>query len=112
MNSSDNCPIISNETQLNETLKNNQKAVILFYASWCPFSQRFLPSFLESAKKNKQSHLRVLIDDCEELAEKYQIEIYPTVLYFINGEVSARLDGIAHQGLTASALNDFLNSCN
>ncbi len=40
------------EVDVDDQLKNKEKAYVLFYASWCPHSQRFLPIFKEFAKSN------------------------------------------------------------
>jgi len=109
MKQKDICHLIKDEKEFNAVLKEKNDIFIDFYASWCPYSQRFLPLFLESAEKCPQCHMRVLADDNEELADKYKIEIYPTVTYFRNGKLSGRLDGIAHQGLNAAQLKEFID---
>ncbi len=37
----------TSEDSLNEELKTKPRAYVLFYATWCPHSQRFLPIFEE-----------------------------------------------------------------
>ena len=54
---------------------------------------------------------RILADEERGLAEKYGIEVYPTVLFFKNGKVEKRLDGIYHVGLTKGQLEDFVAGC-
>ena len=44
-----------NEENIEDVLKSKEKTFVLFYASWCPFSQRFLPIFKEYAKGNPQN---------------------------------------------------------
>ena len=68
------------ETNVDDELKSKEKAFVLFYASWCPYSQRFLPIFQEYAKSNPQECVSIIIDDKPDLCEKYEIEYYPTVL--------------------------------
>jgi thiol-disulfide isomerase/thioredoxin len=103
-------PDITCEADLNSALKTIDKVCVLFYASWCPFSQRFLPIF-EKASKNKDCYARVVIDDDESLAEKYDIEFYPTVLFFDNGKATKRLDGTSGRGLNEDQLSAFLKGC-
>jgi len=87
------------EYDLDEALKSKDKLVVLFYASWCPFSQRFLPIFEKYAKGNMQMCLRVKTDDKASLCEKYSVDVVPTVILFEKGKVKKRLDGVPGAGL-------------
>ena len=87
-----------------EVLKSKDKAVVLFYASWCPFSQRFLPIFERYAKNNTLTCLRVVTDDKASLCEKYSVDVVPTVLLFEKGKVKKRLDGVSGVGLNEKEL--------
>ena len=80
------------EENIEDVLKSKEKTFVLFYASWCPISQRFLPIFEEYAKANPDECMSVVIDDKPDLCDKYSIEYYPTVLLFKKGEVHKRLD--------------------
>jgi len=94
------------KSEIENVLKSKEKAFVLFYASWCPFSQRFLPIFEDYAKSNPQECMSVVIDDKPDLCEKYAIDYYPTVLLFKNGSVEKRLDATPGLGLTKKQLND------
>ena len=88
-------------------INNKGKTYVLFYATWCPFSQRFLPVFEEYAKSNPQECLSIIIDDRPDLCEEYAIEYYPTVILFENGKVHKRLDAEPGVGLNEKQLKDF-----
>ena len=92
------------EEKLEDVLKAKDKAFVLFYASWCPYSQKFLPVFEEYAKVNPHECMSVVIDDKPDLCDKYAIEYYPTVLLFKKGEVHERLDATPGAGLTKKQL--------
>ena len=94
------------ESNIDGLLKGKEKAFVLFYASWCPFSQRFLPIFEGYAKGNPDECISVVIDDKPDLCEKYEIEYYPTVLLFKKGEVEKRLDATPGLGLTKKQLKE------
>jgi thiol-disulfide isomerase/thioredoxin len=85
-------------------IENKDKAFVLFYATWCPFSQRFLPVFEEYASDNPQRCMSVIVDDRPDLCEEYAIEYYPTVLLFEKGKVHERLDAEPGVGLTKKQL--------
>lgn len=88
------------------TVKDKEKAYVLFYASWCPFSQRFLPIFEEYAKTNPAECLSVMIDSKPDVCDKYEIEYYPTVLLFKGGKLHKRLDASPGLGLTKAQLKE------
>ena len=85
---------------------NKDKAFVLFYATWCPFSQRFLPIFEEYSKSNPNECLSVIVDEEPDICEEYGIEYYPTVLMFKKGKVHKRLDAEPHVGLSKKQLKD------
>jgi thiol-disulfide isomerase/thioredoxin len=82
-----------------------EKIYVLFYASWCHFSQEFLPVFKEYVSRHPDECLSVLIDDKPELCDKYLIDYYPTVLLFKKGKVNKRLDAEPGEGLSKKQLN-------
>lgn len=94
------------EYNVDEMLKSKDKAVVLFYASWCPFSQMFLPIFEKYSKDKTQTCLRIKIDDKASLCEKYSIDVVPTILIFEKGTVKKRLDGKPGEGLKEKQLRD------
>ena len=82
------------------TLKSKPKVYALFYASWCPHSQRFLPIFQAYENNHPDECLEVMVDSKEDLCVKYSVEYYPTVLLFKEGKVKKRLDATPGLGLT------------
>ena len=98
------------EGSLEDILRSKEKAFVLFYASWCPFSQMFLPIFKTYQKSNPTECLSIMIDDKPELCDKYSIDYYPTVLLFKKGTVHKRLDATPGLGLTKKQLKDLTES--
>jgi thioredoxin 1 len=97
------------EYDLDEALKSRGRVFVLFYASWCPFSQRFLPIFENYARENPEKCLHVKTDDKAKLCEKYSVNIVPTVLLFENGKVAKRLDGAPGAGLNEKQLKKLVD---
>ena len=91
---------------LSDKVKGKEKVYVLFYATWCPFSKRFLPIFQEYAKKNPEECLSIIVDEDPEVCEKYAIEYYPTVIMFKKGKVHKRLDAEPGVGLDKRQLKD------
>lgn len=98
------------QTNIDDELKSKEKAFVLFYATWCPYSQRFLPIFQEYAKNNPQECVSIIIDDKPDLCEKYEIEYYPTVLMFKKGAVEKRLDATPGLGLSKKQLKELTSN--
>ncbi|MDD5686756.1 MAG: thioredoxin family protein [Elusimicrobia bacterium] len=103
--------IVENEPDFDKTLSECSSIFVLFYASWCPYCQEFLPVFEKHSKKAEHKFCRVVVDRTPELEEKYSIEVVPTVIYFENGKAVKRLDGIPGSGLTEHHLNNLILSC-
>ena len=98
------------EPELDEILKTKNRVFVLFYASWCPFSRKFLPIYEKCTVKSPNPCLRVMVDDKANLCEKYSIEVFPTVLLFENGKVTERLDGEPGAGLSEKQLKKLLDA--
>ena len=97
---------MESSTKTDEIIQNREKAYVLFYASWCPYSQRFLPIFEKYQKSHPKDCLSVMIDSKPALCDKYQIEYYPTVLLLKKGKIEKRLDATPGEGLTQKQLEE------
>ena len=102
--------MIDNGHHLQEILKSKDGIFVLFYASWCPFSQKFLPIFEKYARENPENCLRIKTDDKAKLCEKYSVDVVPTVLLFEKGKVTRRLDGAPGAGLNERQLKNLVDA--
>ena len=107
----DACVLIGSEAELEETVRTRDRIMVLFYASWCPFSQAFLPAYREHAAAGDPCYARIIVDNGDPLVDKYGIEVFPSVLFFEGGKLVRRLDGVFHRGLTRGQLEDFARRC-
>jgi thioredoxin 1 len=110
MNTKDKCDLVDHQQELEKTVTTKGRVIALWYASWCPFCTKFLPIFEKHAKGEGRNFLLVR-DDQENMGGRYAVEVFPTVLFFENGAVSKRLDGIPGVGLTEKHLVDFIAAC-
>ena len=110
MKTTKRCILVDNEQGLKDNLKANQRAIALFYASWCPFCVDFLPVFQKCAEGEGLGFL-VVQDDQETMGDRYAVEVVPTVLFFEKGKVAKRLDGVLGVGLNEKKLTDFIDIC-
>ena len=102
--------IIGSETDLNKMLNECPSLLVLFYASWCPYSQRFLPIFEKYAEKTEENLCRVLTDEIASCKENYSIKVVPSVIFFKNGKIDKRLDGVLGRGLDENQLVEMIDS--
>ncbi len=103
--------IFVNDRDLQEFLKSRDKACVLFYASWCPFSRAFLPVFEKHARKHGEGFVKLQADDDDSACDRYSVSVYPSVIFFENGKAVRRLDGIAGQGLDEGRLKEWIAAC-
>jgi len=102
--------LVNNNHDLIEILRATDRVIALFHASWCPFCVRFLPIF-KKYSEGEGRHFVSVQDDQETIADQYSVKVYPTVLFFENGVVSKRLDGLLGVGLDEKQLAEFMNLC-
>jgi thiol-disulfide isomerase/thioredoxin len=95
------------KSTFDKDIRNKDKAFVLFYATWCPFSQEFLPIFAEYSRSNPTECLSIIVDEEPDVCEQYAIEYYPTVIMFKKGKVHKRLDSEPHVGLNKKQFKDF-----
>jgi thiol-disulfide isomerase/thioredoxin len=105
------CIQINTDKDLETILQKNDDIFVLFYASWCGFSQRFLPIYGSCSLDTKQQCYMMDVDEYPDLCDKYQIEVYPTVLFFSKGKPVKRLDGIPGVGLSESRFRGLITEC-
>ena len=90
---------IKNQLQFQDALGASERVCALFFASWCPFSRRFLPDFDAAAQANNDHFTCVKVDDDDDLCEEYGINVYPTVIFFEKGKVLSRVDAVLGVGI-------------
>ena len=106
---------VDNRQDLDEELNKNEKVMALFYATWCPYCTRFVPTFDKKIGNltNNDRVIHVILDDYDSpLWDDYDIEAVPTIIYFIKGKVRNRLDGMFGVGLNETQFNVWLKKFN
>lgn len=107
----DACILLGGPGDLDAAIGSRDKLMVLFYASWCPYSRAFLSTYQDHAAAGDPCYARIIVDDGDPLVEKYKIEVFPTVLFFEKGRLVHRLDGAFHRGLSEGQLKDFARRC-
>ena len=103
--------LIEKREKLDQILENREKVLVLFYASWCPYSRMFLQIFEKAANGRPNEFCRVLADEMEGCEDQYSIEVFPTVIYFEKGNIGKRLDGKSGRGIEEHEFMKLISSC-
>jgi thioredoxin-like negative regulator of GroEL len=111
MKNLEKCTIIETEHDLEKILQKKESCFILFYAEWCPFSQRFLPIFEKCTKDTVYDCYRMKIDEYPHLCDRYSVDIYPTIVFFEKGKAVKRLNGIHGVGLNERQFQELIKVC-
>jgi thioredoxin 1 len=95
-------------SQFDELFSSLDKVIVMFYADWCPFCQRFTPVFESATKSKSASSLKMfaakLNDDDNPLWERFSINAVPTLIAFDKGKIVSRRDARMGAGLHHSDL--------
>lgn len=90
-----------------EVLKGKGFFLVDFWAPWCGPCQNLMPT-LEAALTSLQDNItgiKINIDDCPEVAGKYNVMTIPTLMIFHNGKPVDTLVGSQH---TEDDLKDWI----
>ena len=92
----------------------NKLAVVVFSANWCDSCQEFQQSTLHQLKSlypgDSVVFMRVDVDECPDLADKYAVDRLPTFVFFKNRNVVNFIVGNELLGKFKRVINDALNN--
>ena len=91
--------IVTEKTFEEEVIKANGPVLVDFWATWCGPCQMLAPVVSAIADKydGKVKVCKVDIDENVSLAEKFGIEVIPTIVLFENGAEKTRKVGLMTQ---------------
>mgnify|MGYP004612301677 CR=1 FL=1 len=85
-------------------LESKEPVLVDFWAAWCGPCRMLAPVIEELSEEYKTG--KVNIDEQEELAEEYGIEVIPTVLAFKDGKCCGKSTGFVPKEKIAALLED------
>ena len=99
-------------TQFDALFSLGEKVLVMFYADWCPFCQRFRPIFESAAKSESTTSFKMygakVNDDNNPLWDRFSINAVPSVIAFDKGNIISRRDAKLGTGLNNSDLDSIL----
>ncbi len=74
--------------EFDKYVKDSEKVVVDVYASWCGPCKMLAP-VLEDASSQRRNitFLKVDYDDVNEVSDRYDVLVVPTILFFKNGKL-------------------------
>ena len=98
---------ITSENFNQEVIQSSIPVLCDFWAEWCPPCRAMMPHLtdLSNSANGKYKVVKIDIDKCPDLADKYQVSAIPTVIIFKNGEVANRMVGLQTKQNLESALS-------
>ena len=94
----------------NEVLKSEKIVLVDFFATWCGPCQMLGPVLEQLAEEQNDFEIaKVDIDEMQELAINYGIQVVPTMLVLKNGQVIDKMEGFYSKGEIISKISKHLN---
>ena len=90
-------------------ITGNKLVMVDFYAVWCGPCKRMAP-FVEQVKEEKKDVVTVLSIDAEaqpEISSRYNLEGYPTLIFFKKGQIVANAIGYHDKNQILELINKF-----
>ncbi|KAL7228691.1 hypothetical protein ACSBR2_007404 [Camellia fascicularis] len=79
--------VVLKDSNFSDFIANNRYVMVEFYAPWCGHCQALTPEYAAAATELKGEVVLAKVDATEEseLGQKYEIQGFPTVYFFIDG---------------------------
>ena len=78
-----------------EVLKTDKPVLVDFHATWCGPCKMISPLIDEIAEEMHETAIiaKLDIDECPDIAQRYEVMSVPTLIVFVDGEIVKRETG-------------------
>lgn len=95
--------IHATDDNFNELIKD-EKVIVDFYANWCMPCKALAPIIEEITNEANIKLVKVNVDECPVISQKYGVMSIPTIIYFKDGNEVNKKIGLCSK----SELKDFI----
>ncbi len=101
---------ILGKEELDKVLINNSLTLVDFYASWCAPCKMQTPLLIEFNEEvaGKVKIIKVDVDQNPEIANKYNVQMVPTIILFQNGKEKEKTVGLTTKATLSEMLIKYL----
>lgn len=97
---------INNEAELDALLANHNKVIVDFYADWCGPCKRLHPIINTVSKGRRDiAFAKINTETASSLANRYGIKSIPTLLFFKDGNLVKRTQGLMSEADLQNVIN-------
>jgi thiol-disulfide isomerase/thioredoxin len=99
------------QNHFDKLLSEGKRILVMFYADWCPFCQKFKLTFESSANtsdKKIKFYAHMINDDYDPLWDRFSINAVPTLIAFDGNEIISRRDSKMGIGLNKTDIDSIL----
>ena len=94
----------------NEVLKSDKIILVDFFATWCGPCQMLGPVLERLANEQSDFDIaKVDVDEAQDIAIQYGIQVVPTMIVFKDGNVLERMEGFCDKGEILDKLSKYIN---
>jgi thioredoxin 1 len=108
-------PVVVTDANFDQlVLESSQPVMVDFWAQWCGPCMMLKPTVHELAAdfEGRAVVAQLNVDDNPEIARRYDVSAIPTLLFFKNGELVERLEGLRGKSLLSSKLAGLVKETN
>ena len=99
------------QNHFDRLLSEGRRILVMFYADWCPFCQKFkltFDSFANTSDKKIKFYAHMINDDDDPLWDRFSINAVPTLIAFDGNEIISRRDSKMGIGLNKTDIDSIL----